>query len=223
MRLALACDYDGTLATDGVVDESTIAALQRFSNAGKKLILVTGRQLDDLLNVFPQVVLFDWVVAENGALLYHPQTRVSTALADPPPQRFVQQLQERGVDPVSKGQVIVATWHPHETTVLEVIRELGLAYQVILNKGAVMILPDGINKATGLQKALELLEIAPENTVSVGDAENDRAMLSLCGYGVAVNNALPELKAMADWVTTGDRGSGVVELIDRLLEKDSPA
>lgn len=220
MTLALACDYDGTLATDGVVDEETLTALQRFRETERKLILVTGRQLDDLLNTFPQIMLFDWVVSENGVLLYCPKTHQSKALAEPPPQIFIQKLQERGVNPISVGQVIVATWHPHEITALEVIQELGLAYQVILNKGAVMILPSGMNKATGLQKALEMLEISPDDVVGVGDAENDSAMLKLCGYGVAVNNALPALKESADWVTKGDRGAGVIELIDRILAND---
>lgn len=51
--LALACDYDGTLAADGHVQEETVAALERLLASGRKLILVTGRQLEDLLSVFP--------------------------------------------------------------------------------------------------------------------------------------------------------------------------
>ena len=66
--LALATDYDGTLAKDGRVDEPTLEALERFRDSGRRLILVTGRELDELLEVFPQVDLFERVVAENGAL-----------------------------------------------------------------------------------------------------------------------------------------------------------
>jgi hypothetical protein len=72
--LALACDYDGTLARHGRVEASTIAALERVRASGRKLLLVTGRQLDDLRSVFVEVDLFDSVVAENGALLYDPRT-----------------------------------------------------------------------------------------------------------------------------------------------------
>ena len=50
------------------------------------------------------------------------------------------------------GRCIVATWEPHERHVLETIRDLGLELQVIFNKGAVMVLPSGINKATGLRR-----------------------------------------------------------------------
>src|SRR5204863_455237 len=111
--LALATDYDGTLAHDGRVDRTTLAALGRLRRSGRRLILVTGREADDLLNLFD---------------------------ADP----F-----------------------------------------------------DG-----------------------VGDAENDHAFLAYCERGVAVANALPALKEMADLVTRADHGAGVVELIDHLLADD---
>jgi HAD superfamily hydrolase (TIGR01484 family) len=218
--LALASDYDGTLASNGRVDEETLAALERLRDSGRKLILVTGRQLDELLQVFPHLNLFEWVVAENGALLYKPATGEEKLLGEPPPQEFVKALQERGVDSLSVGKVIVATWHPHETTVSEVIRDLGLERQVILNKDAVMVLPSGVNKAMGLSAALSELGLSPDNTVGVGDAENDYDLLSLCGCAIAVANALPMLKEHADFVTKGDRGAGVVELIDMLIASD---
>lgn len=217
--LALASDYDGTLATDGHVNQETLAALERLRN-GRKLILVTGRELDDLLRVFEQIHLFDLVVAENGALLYNPATREEKLLCSQPPEEFIKALRDRGVDPLSVGRAIVATWHPNETKVHEAIRELGLELQVILNKDAVMVLPSGVNKASGLKVALSELGLSPHNTVGIGDAENDQALLSLCGFGVAVANALDMLKESADFVTKGVRGAGVVEIIDKLVASD---
>lgn len=216
----LATDYDGTLATDGRVNEETVAALERLRRSGRKLILVTGRELDDLQRVFPQLDLFDCVVAENGALLYSPASRQEKPLGSQPPEAFIKALRERNVHPLSVGRVIVATWHPNETTVLETIRELGLELQVIFNKGAVMILPSGINKAAGLTTALDEMKISPHNVVGVGDAENDHAFLELCQCSVAVANALPMVKERVDFVTNGSRGDGVVELIDKLLASD---
>jgi hypothetical protein len=116
--------------------------------------------------------------------------------------------------------VIVATWEPHQATVLEAIKAAGLEYQVIFNKGAIMILPPGVNKATGLHVALGELNLSEHNTVAVGDAENDNAMLQASECAVAVNNALPQLKEAADWTTTGDRGEGVTELITQLIKDD---
>lgn len=217
---ALACDYDGTLARHGHVEDRIVAALEQVSQSGRRLLLVTGRQLTDLERAFPHLDLFDRVVAENGALLYRPETREETPLADTPPPGLVALLRERGVDPLAVGRVIVATWQPHETAVLEAIRELGLEWQVIFNKGAVMALPSGVNKATGLQAALRELGLSPHNVVGVGDAENDHAFLSQCECAVVVSNALPSLKKQADWVTPADHGDGVVELIERLLASD---
>ncbi|MDB5312401.1 MAG: yidA [Gemmataceae bacterium] len=218
--LALAADYDGTIAHNGVVDAPTLAALARVRASGRKLILVTGRQLDELLRVFPQCDRFDRVVAENGALVYHPDTCAVRVLAEPPPDRLVADLLRRGVSPLTVGRTIVATVEPHEREVLESIRDLGLEWHVIFNKGSVMALPSGVNKATGLIPTLTDLGIHPEQVVGVGDAENDHAFLTYCGCAVAVANALPAVKDRADLVTVGARGAGVIELIDRLLADD---
>ncbi len=220
--VALATDYDGTIAHDGVVDEATTAALERLKAGSRKLILVTGRELEDLQRAMPRLDLFDRVVAENGALIYRPETREERTLADPPPPppAFAKRLREMGVHPLSVGRVIVASWEPNETAVLRAIRDLGLDLQITFNKGAVMVLPAGVNKESGLRAALAELEISPHNCVAVGDAENDFAFLDLCGLPVAVANALPSLKADAVLVTEGERGAGAAELIDRILATD---
>lgn len=221
--LTLCTDYDGTLATDGRVLPETVSALERLRASGRRIVLVTGRELDELQEVCPHLDLFDYVVAENGALLYRPSTHEETPLAPRPPDSFVAALEARGVGPISVGRVIVATWEPHETTVLATIRDLGLELQVIFNKGAVMILPAGVNKATGLAHALEKMQLSPRNAVGIGDAENDHALLAYCECSAAVANALPTLKDAADIVTTADHGAGVVELIEELLRDDLAA
>lgn len=218
---ALAADYDGTLAHHGVIDDETWAALRKFRESGRKLIMVTGRELDELLGLLgTNVEVFDRIVAENGGLIYEPATREVRLLCEPPPGTFGDELRRRGAERVACGRVIVATWEPHETTALELIRELGIELQVIFNKGAVMILPTGINKATGLAAALDELALSRHNVVGIGDAENDHALLTSCECGVAVANALDVLKEKADLVTKGDHGRGVIELIEMLGEDD---
>ena len=216
----LACDYDGTLARQGRVDEPTLDSLKRLRASGRELILVSGRELEDLQSTFDHLDLFDRAVLENGALLYHPATREEKVLAERPPEKFLDALRRRGVERVSLGRVIVATWRPHETAVLEAIHECGLELQIIFNKDAVMVLPAGVTKATGLAAALKELGLSAHNVVGVGDAENDHAFLSLCECAVAVDNALPALKETADFTTRGDHGDGVTELIDELVADD---
>ena len=218
--LALAADYDGTLADHGQVDESTIEALRRLRETGRRLIMVTGRELPDLKRVFPHTELFERIVAENGALIHTPATGEEEVLSPAPNAQFVKSLVERGVEPLSVGSSIVATWEPHQTVVLEVIKELGLELEVIFNKGAVMVLPTGVNKATGLVAALAQLGLSTHNVVAVGDAQNDHAFLRACGCSVAVANALDAVKDTADLVLQGARGAGVEELIDLVIEHD---
>src|SRR4051794_27995255 len=216
----LACDYDGTLAHDGVLDATTADALDRLRASGRNLLMVTGRELPDLQNVCSVLDRFDWIVAENGALLYRPAGQFSKLLGPPASAALAQKLGEAQATPLSVGRAIIATREPYETLVIQLIKDLGLELQVIFNKGAVMILPTGVNKATGLACALKEMEMDAQNVAGVGDAENDHAFLSMCGVGVAVGNALPMLKERADLVMEGKRGFGVAELIDRILATD---
>ena len=217
---ALATDYDGTVAHDGVLDDQIIGALVRLKASGRDVILVTGRELDELIEVCPRLDLFDLVVAENGALLYDPVTKEEVLLAEAPSAELVERLKAAKVPGLSVGRSIIATWEPYEVVVLEAIRELGLELQIIFNKGAVMVLPSNVNKATGLKAALTRLDLSAKNVVGVGDAENDHAFIKTCGCAAAVANAIPALIKEVDIVTEGQRGAGVTELIDRIIETD---
>lgn len=216
---ALATDYDGTIAEEGVVHSETVAALERFVGSGRRLVMVTGRRLDDLERVFSRFDLFTRIVAENGAVVYTPETRETRVLEPAPKPAFVEALKSRGV-PVDVGHVVVATWEPHQQVVLDVIKTLGLELHVEFNKGAVMVLPAGVTKWTGLSAALLDLKLSAHNVVGVGDAENDHAFLGACEVAVSVANALPALRERSDWVTPSPRGRGVAELIDRIVADD---
>ncbi len=218
--LALACDYDGTLATRGRLAASTAAALERCRASGRRVLLVTGREMGQLREVCPRLDLFDLIVAENGALLVDPASRRERPLAVGPPERFVQALRRQQVVPLSVGRVIVATKDIHAPVVLDAIRRSRLEWHLIFNKGSVMALPSGINKASGLLAAIAELGIPAHAVVGVGDAENDHAFLAACGCAVAVANALPALRREADLVTVADHGAGVEELVGRLLADD---
>jgi hydroxymethylpyrimidine pyrophosphatase-like HAD family hydrolase len=217
---ALACDYDGTLARDGVLAPETRAALTRLRASGRRVLLVTGRRLDDLQRVCPDLSIFDVVVAENGALAVRPGQGQPRPLGPEPPPAFLERLRARGVTPLDRGAVIVATVRPHEVEVVEAIRELGLELQVIFNKGAVMVLPSGVNKASGLEVALADLGLSRHEVVGVGDGENDHAFLAHCELSVAVADAVPSLAEAADVVTRGGAGAGVIELVDAMLSED---
>jgi hydroxymethylpyrimidine pyrophosphatase-like HAD family hydrolase len=218
----LATDYDGTLAEQGHVAAPTIAALDRWRAAGRRSVLVTGRHLPDLFRVFPEINRFDMIVAENGSLLHDVGQATTHLLGTAPPAALVETLRARGVEPLYVGQGNTATLKPHEQTVRATLAELGLEWHVILNKNDVIIMPPGIDKAAGLRAALDQLGADPAQAVGVGDAENDEHLFDVCAYNVAVANALPALKARADYVTRGESSAGVAELLDALLAAATP-
>ena len=112
---ALAADYDGTLAHDGHVDGITLEACRALRASGRRLILVTGREMPDLRKTFPDLDTCDLIVAENGALLYDPRDGSEATFGEPPPDEFAAEIQRRGISPCSFGRVIIATWSPYET------------------------------------------------------------------------------------------------------------
>ena len=216
----LAADYDGTVASEGVMAEETVDGLRRLRESGRRTVLVTGRILDELLDITDDLDAFDLAVVENGALLYNPATGRQRLLGPTLPPRFVAALRSHGVTPLSVGRAILSTWEPFEDVVVRTIHEMELDLQIIFNKHSVMVLPANVNKATGLNTALDALHETAEATVAVGDAENDLVMLGMAGCGVAVGNALASVKQRADLVTEGRAGAGVRELIDQMLADD---
>jgi HAD superfamily hydrolase (TIGR01484 family) len=218
--LALATDYDGTLATHGQADPAALAAIERLRVSGRRAVLLTGRRVDDLLSVCPRLRLFDYVVAENGAVLYDPRTREQTCLGKLPSGQFLQRLRELTGDSVEFGKVVISTWLPHHIAVLQAIQETGLELQIIFNKEAVMVLPSGINKASGLKYALRKLGLSRHEALGIGDAQNDYSFLDSCECAAAVANALPSIRRLAAFTTRGEAGRGVAEVIEELIAND---
>ncbi|HEU5003297.1 MAG TPA: HAD-IIB family hydrolase [Actinomycetota bacterium] len=167
--------------------DATVAALQALRDSGRRLVIVTGRELDDLRTVLPRLDLFERIPAENGALLYGPETQRDRRLGDAPSENLVREIETGGVAALSIGASILATLEEHRHTVLAAIADLGLENHLVSNKGALMILPSGVNKASGLEAALAELKLTRHNTVAMGDGENDHALLDLseCGWAVA--------------------------------------
>ncbi len=218
--LAIAADFDGVIASHGRVSDVAMAAIERLRASGRRAVLVTGRTLESLQQSCPNLLLFDYVVAENGAVAYEPRTRQQTLLAEPLPPRFKERLRDLGVHPLEVGQVIVATWDPHHSTMLQVVKETGLEVHIVFNRAAVMALPPGVNKATGMTYALRKLGLSPHEVVAIGDSENDHSFLHRSECAATVANAVPSIRAIASIVARRENGAGLAELIDDLIATD---
>ena len=75
----------------------------------------------------------------------------------------------------------------------------------------------GTNKATGIEKVLELTGIKKENTIAIGDSNNDYDMINYAGVGVAMANAQQSIIEIADYVTASAKDCGVAEAIEKFL------
>ena len=192
--MALACDYDGTITHHNKPNYEVLDKLRQLRASGRKVILITGRTLEQLRDACPDFSRFDSLVLENGAVLFDAATEQKQILCATPPLDLILELKKSGVSNLTVGDAIVATWSPHETEVLAAIRKLGLDLQISFNRDAVMVLPPGVNKASGLLVALGRLGISKHNIVGVGDAENDHIFLSMCECSVAVANATAIVK-----------------------------
>lgn len=212
----LACDLDGTLAENGEVANETWTALHRAKADGLTLILVTGRILNTFSAEGPYAELCDAIVAENGAIVYFPRhDRVESPFGHVS-ATVINHLARLAV-PLERGTAIVSTHVPHDEAVLQVLREMGGGATVEYNRGAVMVLPPGATKGTGLRYALHELGYSARNVVACGDAENDRSLFEVVELAAAVANAVPDIQDLADVVLPYENGAGVRWLLNELL------
>ncbi|QNK80269.1 HAD hydrolase family protein [Nakamurella sp. PAMC28650] len=208
---AIALDLDGTISSNDDVSPTVMEALRVARYRRVRLLLVTGRTVRAVREVFPGLIdVFDVVVAENGAVLF--VDGVGRLLAEPVSHTLSDALEEDGI-PLHRGEVLLATSAAHDEAVLRKITDLGLDCALLRNRGELMILPAGVSKGSGLLAALNLLGLSSHNVMAVGDAENDHAMFELAELAAAPANAVPSIKEHADLVLPLPNGEGVAELL----------
>jgi hydroxymethylpyrimidine pyrophosphatase-like HAD family hydrolase len=224
---ALACDYDGTLAFEDRIPPVVREALERARQAGLRLLLVTGRTFFELTRVCDCLELFDAVVAENGAVLYYPGSAMIRDQGPAVPGRLLAELDRRGIY-YQVGRVILGAARGDEGVLLEVLAAAGVTRDLIYNRAALMLLPAGVSKGTGVQHALRVLGLSPHDVLALGDAENDLPLFDACGFSACPGDSLQAIQERVDWVFPGVHGAGIAAAIteqilpDRLTVQDSP-
>ena len=79
------------------------------------------------------------------------------------------------------------------------------------------ILPAGITKGDGVADLIASLGYSPDEVVAFGDNQNDREMIKLAGWGVAMGNASDELKRVANYVAPTNGEDGVAHVLELLM------
>lgn len=204
---ALAVDFDRTL-TDAQLRPApeAIHALHRARRAGRKIVVVSGRTLAFLEREVGEAA--DALVGENGCFLLHAgRTRTLG------PEVDLTVLDTLGIA-IERGAVLASADLAHEKQLRDALASAGIDAHLVRNRDRVMALPRGVDKAAGVLAALDALGIPPERAAAAGDGENDLVMLEAVGYAIAVANAVPELKAIADHVTGDEGGVGLASWIE---------
>lgn len=211
---ALAVDYDRTLTNmDLVLEERALEALATARESGLKVIAISGRDLPFLQREIGHAV--DLVVAENGCILHTPGGAHPPSLTHDAPAVDLEGVLACLNLPIEYGNVIASADIEHLPLVQETLQAAGYDLDLIPNRDRFMILPQGIDKAAGLLAALKILGTPLRQTAAAGDGENDVPMLRESGYGIAVANAVPQLKAVADYITSREGGLGIAEWIEQ--------
>jgi hydroxymethylpyrimidine pyrophosphatase-like HAD family hydrolase len=207
----VAVDFDGTLTSCGEVSANALDAIDQVRRNGLVVVLVTGRIGAELQAEFPQIAEHvDALVLENGAAtIIDGKTQAHSV---PVNGGLGDALTGRGV-PYRRGEVLLAIDGEHAATVVEVIGQLGLDCQIVHNRGALMVLPAGVTKGSGLGAVLAEMNLSAHNVIAVGDAENDLSLFGIAEIGVAVADAIPSVRQHADLILDEPDGDGVADLL----------
>lgn len=218
----LVTDYDRTVTDEDLQpDPACLNALARARRAGLTVIVVSGRTVSELEAFMGHIA--DGFVGDNGCYALFPEDGgTMTPLFEGAAPRFQELLGH--IPSLSPGKGIASVLLEHEEDAREVLRKEGVEVDWIKNRDRVMMLPCGVHKGVGVEHVLERLNVPREQVAAAGDGENDLHLFDAAGYGIAVSNAVPELKKRADYVTEGWGGAGLAEWVrDVWFEEFRPA
>lgn len=218
---AIVTDLDRTLTgTDLVLDARVPPRIAELRAAGVRVVLATGRTLEDLDDRgLPELV--DGVVAENGCLV-----SVGGGSLDAVGLGFRDVARTAMGDLDASfhwGRVMGSGPRTLARQARERLREARVGHELSYNADEVMILPPGVSKASGVGRCLRELGISPKDAWAIGDGENDVGMLRLAGVGAVPANATEEARAVATVHLIGAYAKGFLDLTEPILRRSGKA
>ncbi len=216
MKVLLAVDYHRTLAdeTNGGfnVSQRVLDSVLRFINSGNAFAVVTSGAVRHVkgLNALEDRL---FIALENGLIVKTPNGgKVINVPADWWQLRDAVKnaLIKMGVR-FSEGEAsLFINYNPE---VINALRTYDVRIEV--NRNMASIMPKGVDKGYAVNMLRGMVK--PSIVIAMGDAENDVPMLKAADIAIAVNNAIPEVKSIAHYVTKGNDGDGVIEVIEKVL------
>ena len=216
---AVVVDVDGTITFgDRSIDCRAVEALRSLN---VPVVIATGNILCFARAVSKLLGTGEIIIGENGGVVEYGTVEYDTSQMGVCEEAFAflnEQVTVEKLDPENRKTEIAL----RRDFDVEKAREIlsGFSDIEVVDTGfAVHIKSKRVNKGTGLCKLADLMGIDVRDFVAMGDSSNDIEMLKVSGFGVAVGNAHPALKEVADMVTEGEHGAGVAEAVGELRRR----
>jgi len=218
---AIVMDLDRTITDNPAKQEFDPAdydaeLLNQLKELGTDLILATGRNIYYVMELCSAFSIWRCVVAENGAVIYIPPTKKTITINTDYMKKAKKIIKELELPKSIKGKVIISVRAEDEKQVREKLGALVNKVSFYRNVNEVMILPRDVDKGLGLRIAMQYLNIDMDKTIVIGDGENDIGMFLNPGFKIAVSNAHPRLKKLANLVTEKPSTKGIREIMEKL-------
>jgi len=212
-------DLDRTFSrTDLTWDPAAVASCHALRDAGVRTVLASGQVLGVLADGSPLLDAFDAFILEGGALWGRPEdgwtATAGGAPCDPGIRALTTALVRRGVQ-VRRGLASLSVAIEDGPAVQAAPESRHVALRA--NRDRLDATPQGVDKAAALRQLLGQWNLPLAHAVGLGDGENDRDLLQAVGHGVAVANAVPELKAVAHEVAPHAASDAFVWVAQRVL------
>ena len=190
-------------------------------NGGNIVNAKTGEKLFSQFlpdEVIPE--LYAYAKEHGHALLGYAGNEIITEMPD---DQYVKEESRINKMNIRKVDNLFESLEPHPTKLLmtgdptlmlkaeeELVEKLGDRMDIFRSAPFFLeLVPKGIDKAKSLTRLLTKINLTPADLIAFGDGYNDLSMLKLAGMGVAMENAAPEVRAEADYVTLSNEEDGV--------------
>ncbi len=190
--------------------------MKQLKELNKDMFLATGRPFSYVLELSRHFKIWRCIISENGAVIYFPRTEKKITLDTPFMKEARRIINGMDLDGTTVGEVLTSSKISDLERIKKQLGKLSGKLRFVNNVDEVMILPSGVDKGVGLKIAMSYLNLDPEKSIIIGDGENDADMFLNPGFKIALANAHPKLKNLANQVTTESSTRGVLQVIEKL-------
>lgn len=175
-------------------------------------------------------ILYRYAKEKNHALLGYAGNEIITEMPD---DQYVKEESRINKMNIQKVENLFEALEPHPTKLLmtgdpadmlkaenELSEILGDRMDIFRSAPFFLeLVPKGIDKAKSLLRLLSKINLTPADMIAFGDGYNDLSMLKLAGMGVAMQNAAPEVRAEADYITLSNEEDGIAAALEHFCKK----